>query len=414
MGKRVIIFICLVLVILAAAFACSAVVFSASYDRMVREQSSAQEEIPQLPTELPSPQPAGAVTNMPDSALAAPYIARMTPEEKICQLLVVRPEALTGEDAVTELSEEFAQSLSRYPVGGLIFFSANLNTARQTQELLAAVSDAAQALTVPGLFFGVDEEGGTVSRASKLGVTAYEDMRVYGDAGDPEAAYEIGLTLGTELKALGFNLDFAPVADVLSNDENTVVQTRSFGTDPALVSDMVSREVAGFLEAGVLCAPKHFPGHGSTAADTHEGLAVSDRTLEELRACDLLPFQSAMASGAPMIMVGHMTMAKLDPDAPASMSKTIVTELLREELGYGGIIITDALDMDAIADLYAAPEAVVQALSAGCDMVLCPEDIPGIISAVKAAVADGKLSQDRLDQSVCRVVAAKIRYGVIA
>lgn len=413
MGKRVIIFICLVLAVLAAAFACSAVVFSARYDRLVQEQSSAQEEIPQLPTELPSQQPAGAVTNMPDSALAAPYLSQMTPEEKICQLLVVRPEVLTGEDTVTECSEEFSQSLSQYPVGGLIFFSKNLNTVRQTQDLLASISDAAQALTVPGLFFGVDEEGGTVSRASEIGVTAYSDMQVYGEAGDPEATYDIGLTLGTELKDLGFNLDFAPVADVLTNEENTVVQKRSFGSDPELVASMVSEEVTGFLEAGVLCAPKHFPGHGSTADDTHEGLAVSTRTPEELQACDLLPFRAAMDAGAPMIMVGHMTMKSLDPETPASMSKKVVTELLRQELDFRGIIITDAVDMDAIADLYSAPEAVVRALAAGCDMVLCPQNLAEIIPAVQAAVDDGTISQTQLDRSVTRVVAAKVRYGVI-
>lgn len=412
MAKRVIIFICLVLAVLAAAFACSAVVFSARYDRLVREQSSA-EEIPQLPAEMPSQQPAGEVTNMPDSALAAPYLSQMTLEEKICQLLVVRPEVLTGEDTVTECSEQFCKSLSQYPVGGVIFFSKNLNTAQQTELLLASTADAAQALTVPGLFFGIDEEGGTVSRASEIGVTAYSDMRDYGEKGDPEAAYDIGLTLGTELKELGFNLDFAPVADVLTNEENTVVQKRSFGSDPALVSGMVSREVMGFLEAGILCAPKHFPGHGSTAGDTHEGLAVSDRTPEELQNCDLLPFRAAMDSGAPMIMVGHMTMESLDPEAPASMSKKIVTELLRQELGFDGIIITDALDMDAIADLYTAPEAVVRALAAGCDMALCPENLSEIIPAVAGALEDGTLSQEQLDRSVTRVVAAKVRYGVI-
>lgn len=431
MGKRIIVSVLMVLLVLAIAFTGSSLIFSSRYDHLVQQQAASQAETPQLPAELPAQAPASAVTTIPEPAEAAAspeesvqtpaasaspeeLLARMTPEEKICQLLVVTPEALTGQSSVTEFNDEAQDSLAQYPVGGLIFFSSNLDSADQTRSMLSDITEKARTLTVPGIFLGVDEEGGSVSRAAGLGVTEYEDMRVYGEAGDTNAAYDIGLTLGSQLKELGFNLDFAPVADVLTNEENTVVADRSFGSDPELVSSMVSMEVTGFEEAGILCAPKHFPGHGSTSDDTHEGLASTDRTLEELRECDFLPFQAAMESGAPMIMVGHMTMTELASDAPASMSQRIVSGLLREELDYDGIIITDAIDMDAISELYTAPEAVVQALAAGCDMVLCPSDLPGVVAAVQSAVSDGTISQDDIDQSVLRILSAKSRYGIIS
>lgn len=433
MGKRILVSSLMVLLALALAFTGSTLLFSARYDAL--QTAPSQEEAPELPDTLPAQAPAAAVTSLPqeqpeepletsaetaEALSAAPssdpetILSRMTLEEKICQLLIVTPEALTGQESVTGFNNDAVDALAQYPVGGLIFFGANLETADQTTAMLTAIKESADSLTVPGLFLGLDEEGGSVSRATPLGVTAFDDMRVYGEAGDTEAAYQIGLTLGSQLKNLGFNLDFAPVADVLTNEENTVVSARSFGSDPELVSNMVAMEIAGFEEAGILSAPKHFPGHGSTSGDTHDGLAVTDRTLAELRECDFLPFQAAIEAGTPMIMMGHMTMSALDAEAPASMSQEIVTGLLREELGYDGIIITDSVGMGAIADRYTSAEAVVQALSAGCDMVLCPTNLSSVLEAVQNAVTSGTLSEDRLDQSVRRVLDAKVRYGVIS
>lgn len=418
MAKRIIVSTLMVLLVLVLAYVGASFLFSNSYDNLNR-QTSAQEES-SLPAELPAQEPgnaAAAVPNAPTGAAASTpeeVLAGMTPEEKICQLLFVTPEVLTGQETVTAFNEEALETLARYPVGGLIFFRDNLETAKQTRSMLSAITEKAGTLTAPGIFLGLDEEGGSVSRATHLGVTEYEDMKVYGGNGDPETAYEIGQTLGAQLKQLGFNLDFAPVADVLTNEENTVVADRSFGSDPELVSDMVSREIAGFEDAGMLSSPKHFPGHGSTSGDTHDGLAATDRSLEELRACDFLPFRAAMEAGAPMIMVGHMTMTALDEDTPASMSQRIVTDLLRKELDFDGIIITDAVDMDAISERYSAPEAVVQALAAGCDMVLCPTNLPGVINAVQNAITSGTLSQGNIDQSVLRILSAKFRYGVIS
>lgn len=437
MGKRILVSSLMVLLALALAFTGSTLFFSARYDALTQRTAAEQAQQAELPDALPAQAPAAAVTELPQetpetsetaetaeenpdvlaqapSTDPAEILTRMTLEEKICQLLMVTPEALTGQESVTGFNNDAMDALEQYPVGGLIFFGANLETRDQATAMLSAIREKAQTLTVPGLLLGLDEEGGSVSRATPLGVTAYEDMRVYGEAGDTEAAYQIGLTLGSQLKELGFNLDFAPVADVLTNEENTVVSDRSFGSDPELVASMVAMEIAGFEEAGILSAPKHFPGHGSTSGDTHDGLAVTDRTIEELRECDFLPFQSAIEAGVPMIMMGHMTMSALDEDAPASMSQEIVTGLLRDELGYDGIIITDSVGMGAIADLYTSPEAVVQALVAGCDMVLCPTNLPAVVDAVQSAITSGTLSEDRIDQSVRRVLEAKVRYGVIS
>lgn len=337
----------------------------------------------------------------------------MTLEEKICQMLFVTPEALTGYNKVTQSGNASRTALQQRPVGGIIYFGDNLVTVDQTTEMIRNIQSYSLELTGRGLFIGVDEEGGSVARAAnKLGTTEFEDMAVYGADGDTAKAYEIGQTQAKELTEIGFNVNFSPVADVLTNDENTVVKDRAFGSDPELVADMTTEVIKGLTEGGMLCAPKHFPGHGSTDADTHNGFAASDRTLAELENCDLIPFRAAITAGAPMIMVGHMTMTELDDDNPACMSGDIVTGLLREKLGYDGIIITDALNMGAIANNYTNAEAAVACISAGCDMLLCVSNINSVVSAVTAAVEDGTIKESAIDASVTRILTAKYQYGI--
>jgi beta-N-acetylhexosaminidase len=339
----------------------------------------------------------------------------MTLEEKLCQMLFVTPEALTGYTRVTQSGETTKSALEEWPVGGIIYFSSNLVSVDQTTEMLTNIQSFSKELTGRGLFLGVDEEGGSVARvADSLGTTSFDDMSVYGAAGDTEAVYNIGATQASELTALGFNVNFSPVADVLTNEENTVVQDRSFGSDPDLVSSMVTEVVKGLTDGGMLCAPKHFPGHGSTGGDTHNGYASSDRTLTDLENCDLRPFEAAIEAGAPMIMVGHMTMTEIDPDNPASLSSTIVTGILRDQLGYDGIIITDALNMSAITDKYSNAEAAVKAVSAGCDMLLCVSNVSSVVSALTQAVENGTISESTIDESVTRILIAKYRYGIIS
>ena len=443
MGKRFLISLLLFLVIAGVVAGGAAWIFHNNFERLEAEQdqlaaeqaqpqsefgiedSSAGQET-QEPQEVQTEESQEAAESGSAPQISAPQagdtsgraktmVESMTLHEKVCQMMFVTPEVLTSYGKVTQSGETTRQALSQYPVGGVIYFASNLVTMDQTKEMLANIQSYSMELTGRGLFLGVDEEGGMVARvADSLGTTAFENMRTYGDAGDPAKAYEIGTTLASELKGIGFNVDFAPVADVISNEENTVIGDRSFGTDPQLVSEMVAQEVKGLTEGGVLCAPKHFPGHGSTAGDTHDGFAASDRTLEELETCDLIPFQAAIDAGAPMIMVGHMTMTAIDNENPASMSEKIVTELLRQQLGYNGIIITDAMNMGAIADQYTSGDAAVGAIRAGCDMVLCVSNLSGAVDAVVAAVEDGTLSEAAINESVARILSAKMRYGLIS
>lgn len=437
MGKRFLLSLALILIFVVLVALGAGVLFSGDYQQLkALEAQSSSTPTPELfgvtsgaPAEDAAASTPAAETADPAESASEPYtellpvdssavtaavlLSQLTLEEKICQLLFVTPEALTGYSAVTQSGSATQEAINSYPVGGIVYFSANLVTAEQTAEMISNTQSYARARTGVGLFIGVDEEGGSVARlADNLGTTAFEDMAVYGAQGDTSVAYEIGATLAADLRSMGFNVDFAPVADVLTNDDNQVVRYRSFGSDPELVSAMVSSEVQGLLDGGVLCAPKHFPGHGSTGGDTHDGFAATDRTMEELEECDLKPFRAAILAGAPMIMVGHMTMTALDSENPASLSNAIVTGLLREQLGYDGIIITDALNMGAITDLCSSGEAAVRALEAGCDMLLCVPSVETAVNAITAAVEEGRLTEERIDESVRRILTAKVQYGI--
>lgn len=445
MGKRVLISILLVVVIIGSIAAGSALFFQGRYNNLAEEQAkqsaAASQDISDLAAaagaaleqqpitvgsseEADSTEESAATSVAPisdaaqadaSSARARVMLRDMTLEEKICQMLFVTPEALTGYTRVTQSGDATKAAIEQWPVGGIIYFSTNLISTDQTTEMIENIQSFSQSATGRRLFIGVDEEGGSVARAAdSLGTTQFDDMSVYGEKGDTEEAYNIGATQAKDLTALGFNVNFSPVADVLTNEDNTVVKDRSFGSDPDLVSSMVSQVVKGLTDGGMLCAPKHFPGHGSTGGDTHDGFASSDRTLEELEACDFKPFEAAIEAGAPMIMVGHMTMTAIDPDHPASLSETIVTGLLRDELGYDGIIITDALNMGAISENYTNAEAAVKAVSAGCDILLCVSNISSVVDALTEAVSDGTISEERIDESVTRILQAKLRYGIIS
>lgn len=441
MGKRFLVSLLLIILVIVGAGVGAGFIFSSQYeDVKALEKSAAQTSLQEATTtvrpmekteEKPSNLEDYTATEVPSVVettevnIAAPavddtsvtrakvMVEKMTLEEKICQMLFVTPEALTGYTRVTQSGSATRTAIEQRPVGGIIYFGDNLVTVDQTTEMIQNIQSYSVELTGRGLFIGVDEEGGSVARAAdKLGTTAFEDMATYGAEGDTEKVYEIGKTQAEELSAMGFNVNFSPVADVLTNEANTVVKDRSFGSDPELVADMVTEVIKGLSDGGMLCAPKHFPGHGSTGEDTHNGFAASDQTLEELENCDLIPFRAAITAGAPMIMVGHMTMTELDDENPACMSGDVVTGLLREKLGYDGIIITDALNMSAISDSYTNAEAAVACIAAGCDMLLCVSNINSVVNAVTTAVEEGVIKESAIDASVTRILTAKYRYGI--
>ena len=339
----------------------------------------------------------------------------MTLEEKVCQLFMVTPEALTGVGTVTQAGTATQEAVNAYPVGGVIYFSQNLQDPDQTRTMLENTQRYAMERTGIPIFLSVDEEGGQVARVGSnpaFGVEKIGNMSDVGSRGDTQEAYEIGSTIGTYLSDLGFNMDAAPDTDVLTNPENQVVKYRSFGSDPELVARMAAAELKGLNDQGIIGMYKHFPGHGGTTADSHEGYAYVDDTQEELKSGAFIPFQDGIDNGIQVIMVSHISCPNVTGDnTPATLSEMMITDILRGEMGFDGMVITDALNMGAITAQYSSSEAAVAALNAGADMLLMPEDFQSAYKGVLSAVESGTVSEERIDESVRRILEVKVSLG---
>ena len=340
-------------------------------------------------------------------------MSEMSLHEKICQLFVVTPEGLTGYDLVTESGAATLDALKEYPVGGLIYFAQNLENTEQTKTMISATAESNSVVSDIPLFFAVDEEGGIVARcADKLGTTAFKPMYNYREKGT-DTAYSNAFTIASDIAGLGFNLDFAPVADTWSNPDNTVIGTRAYSDDFQQAAELVAGAVKGFKDGGVVCSLKHFPGHGDTAEDSHVGMASSYKTVDELEKAEYLAFESGIAAGADMVMVGHITMVNID-NQPASLSKTIITDELRGKLGFDGVVVTDALAMGALANYYSSDEIAVAVLKAGGDLLLMPEDLDSAVKGIEKAVKNGDLTEKRIDESLERVLRLKKERGILS
>lgn len=348
----------------------------------------------------------------PETQQAVDFVAGMTLEQKIAQMFVITPEALTGYPNVTAAGDTTKTCYQQKPVGGIIYMEENLLGSEQTTKMLTDMQAIAEETTGLPAFLSVDEEGGTVTRIAKneaFGVNDVGNMSEIGASGDTSKAGQAGVTLGTYLKALGFNVDFAPVADVLTNPDNTVIGTRSFGSDPQTVADMVSAELQGLQSQGVYGVVKHFPGYGGTAGDSHEAAVTLDKGIEDLMATELVPFERAVQDGVSFVMVGHISVPSVvGDDTPASLSQMMVSSVLREQLGYDGIVITDALNMGAVTGNYSSDQAAVLAVNAGVDMLLMPQDYEAAYNGLLAAVQEGTISEERIDESVVRIVRVKL------
>ena len=356
----------------------------------------------------PAPTPTPEPTPTPDPVLtrAEELLAGMSLREKLCQLMIVRPEVLTGESPVTAAGETTRLALEQYPVGGLIYSVDNLVTQEQTREMI----ENTQSYSKIPLIISADEEGGNVGRLMyKLGTTFIHSMYSYKDMGE-DTAYQNALTIGTDMVSCLFNTDFAPVADVWTNPANTVIGDRAYSDEFGQASELVAAAVRGFTESGVICCVKHFPGHGDTSTDTHEGAAVVDKSLEELRAGEFLPFEAGIEAGVDMVMVGHITVTAVD-DEPATISHEVITGLLREELGWYGVVVTDSLDMGALAG-YEIGEVCVKYLEAGGDIMLGIPDLAAALTALETAVTEGRLTEQRIDESALRVLMLKLSHGI--
>lgn len=348
------------------------------------------------------------VTEEEKPSLVDETLAGMTLHEKVCQMMFVTPEELTGEDGVTVAGDATRQALENYPVGGIVYFAKNLESQDQVKEMI----DNPQKYSSIGLFVATDEEGGVVNRLmDTVGTTYIGSMYYYKDDGD-ETAYENAYTIANDMSALGFNLDFAPVADVWSNPDNTVIGERAYSDDYAQAAELVGNAVKGFNDGGVMCTLKHFPGHGDTAEDSHYSSAYVHRTKEEIMADEMQPFRSGIEAGAEFVMVGHLIVPDID-EVPATLSYKIATGILRDELKFEGVAITDSFEMESIADNYSVDDAVVMSVKAGMDMILQPKDMASAVNSIEQAVADGELSEDRIDESVRRILTLKESRGLL-
>ena len=342
--------------------------------------------------------------------------ADLTLEEKVGQLFIIRPDSLdltlpqeqiddAKADGVTELTDAMRDALQKYPVGGVCQFGKNIVDPEQITAFNAALQEASD---IP-LFISVDEEGGAVARLANkdtFDLPRYESAAAVGAEG-ADAACAMGQTIGGYLRTYGFNMDFAPDADVSTNPDNPIIGTRAFSSDAAEAADCAAAMARGLAGEGILPTFKHFPGHGDTAEDSHTGLAYSYRTVEELAACELLPFEAAAEVGPRAVMVGHIVVPELTGDLPATLCADAIALVPDAE---NTLIVTDSLAMGAITDSYTPGEAAVQALQAGCDVLLMPDGLADAYDAVLAAVQNGTLSEDRLDLSVNKILRMKAQF----
>jgi len=317
--------------------------------------------------------------------------------EKISQLFIIAPDGNYAEQT---------GPAALYPPGGYILFSRHVPTLPETVQLIDKLRESATIAP----FIAVDQEGGRVARLSfTTPLPAARALEML----PGENLTRIGRLLGQELYSLGFNLDFAPVLDVATRADNPVIGDRAISADPYVVAKLASAFIQGLQSAGIAATGKHFPGHGDTRSDSHLTLPVVDHSNERIDSVELLPFRAAIEANVAMIMVGHLHYPALDPTPglPATLSQPVINDLLRKQLGYEGLIITDAMNMRAITDGFEAGPAAVLALKAGVDIILMPQNYPAAYQAVLSAVESGEIPLSRLDESVLRILRLKQRLA---
>lgn len=349
---------------------------------------------------------------------AEEIMQEMSLEEKIYQLFIVTPEVLVDNavSTVIQTGSTTKDAIENKPVSGVIYFSQNMQNADQTRQMITDIQEHAQSVNQHiGLWIGVDEEGGTVARvADNLGTTTYEDMAAFGERNDKEEVLAMGEDIAEDIAQFGFNLDFAPVADVYLDEQNEL-QDRIFSDDPDIVSDLVSAMVQGLQNSGEVSATlKHFPGLGAENGNTHEdAFTYIDRSYDDLDTVDFLPFRSGIEAGADFVMVGHQIMSCAEDDLPSDLSSVVITDWLRGNLGFEGIVITDAHNMNTITENYSSGEAALLAIQAGADIILMPDDLNDAFQTIYDAVEEQTLSEERIDESVRRILTAKARHHLL-
>ncbi len=329
----------------------------------------------------------------------------MSTDEKIGQMIIAAYRYENGA-GVTEGTERIKSEIENYNIGGFILFDENLKSVEQTKRLIAFFNENSSIKP----FIAIDEEGGAVSRISASGIIAdYNIPSAKSMAKQGEGCVRENYTkIAKTLSALGFNMDFAPVADVDTNPNNPVIGDRAFSTEPYTARDMMLVAMETLSKNDIIPVVKHFPGHGDTQTDSHLGLTVMPHDMERLENIEFVPFEGAVENNAPAIMVAHLTTPKLSESGlPASLDPDIITGILREKMGYDGLVITDALDMGAVTERYGSGEAAVLAVKAGADILLMPPDVKTAFDAVKTAVENGTVDENVIDTAVYRILKAK-------
>ena len=330
-------------------------------------------------------------------------------EDKIAGLFIVTPDELTGVKNATKAGDTTKEALSKYAVGGFVYRSGNIKKKETLQEMLTNTSLYAR---YP-LFMAVEEEGGkeTLLAKAKMGDETDTPEKI-AETGDPANAYQTGAVIAGYLKEIGFNMNLAPVAD-LTTVEKSIMKGRSFGDDPQTVPDYVLNMAKGMQDQGIIPCIKHFPGLGGETTDTDKGLVVSERTLEEFDQNEFQVFRKLITEKVPVIMISNMSVPGITEDnTPACFSAKIVTDILRKDMEFDGLIITDALDEKAISEYHAADEAAIMALKAGCDMIVCPENFQVAYEGVLKAVSEGTISEARIDDALRRIYRIKFAERV--
>lgn len=333
-------------------------------------------------------------------------INAMSIDEKIGQMFIVGFEGYEADSKIKDLIEK------RY-VGGVIFFDRNINSSNSLLQLMNSLKDFNKNNKAP-LFMSIDEEGGRVSRLPKE-IKRFPSSMSIGKTGDSNISFQVGEITGEKLKAFGFNMDFAPVLDIYSNSKNKVIGDRAFGVEPERVKKFGVATMKGLSEQGVIPVIKHFPGHGDTTEDSHLKLPVVYHDYTRLESFELIPFKYAIEQGADAIMIAHILLPMIDKDYPASISKNIITDLLRNKLNFNGVVITDDMEMQAIAKNYTIEDAALKSVKAGSDIILICKNYENSIKAIdkiKLSVKKNEILEERIDESVYRILELKSRYKI--
>lgn len=361
-----------------------------------------------ITTAPPATEPETEPETLPPSP-AQQKLESMNLRDKVYQMFIVTPEALTNYTEYTYAGENAQIQLSQRKVGGIILFGDNLISQEQTAQMLGDYQNFSET----GLFTAVDEEGGGVSRcAEKLGTYWYMNMAYFGGNLDYKGAFSAGQGIGSDIGNLGFNLDFAPVCDVNINPYNEL-GNRIFSSDCNVVSDMSAQVVKGLKSSGVCSTLKHFPGLGAENGNTHQDSVYIERSFEELSSVEFPAFQGGIDAGAEFVMVGHQITSAAGDNLPSDLSPVVITDWLRNYLGYQGIVITDSHEMGAISNYYTSAEAAVLSVKAGADMILTPANLDEAADGIISAVENGEIPAESISESLLRILELKDKMGIL-